>query len=94
MGRLSLGSVRLRASCQLVSTVDEQGAVLAKRRIADGLAGVTDLHALVARHAEDPGQVVVGLSWIVACWWGRCWPPATRSMGSTRWRQAATATGM
>jgi hypothetical protein len=68
MGRLSLGSVRLRASCQLVSTVDEQGVVLAKRRIADGLAGVTDLHALVARHAEDPGQVVVGLSWIVACW--------------------------
>jgi hypothetical protein len=41
--------------------LDEQGAVLAKRRIADGLAGVTDLHALVARHAEDPWQVVVGI---------------------------------
>jgi hypothetical protein len=36
--------------------LDEQGAVLAKRRIADRLAGVTDLHALVARRPEDPGH--------------------------------------
>jgi transposase len=41
--------------------LDEQGAVLAKRRIADGLGGVSELHALVARHAEDPEQVVVGI---------------------------------
>lgn len=41
--------------------LDEQGAVLAKRRITDGLGGVTELHALLARHAEDPSQVVVGI---------------------------------
>jgi transposase len=44
-----------------VCLLDEQGAVLAKRRIPDGLGGVAELHALVARHAEDPGQVVVGI---------------------------------
>jgi transposase len=35
--------------------------VLAKQRIPDGLGGVAELYALVARHAEDPGQVVVGI---------------------------------
>jgi transposase len=37
------------------------GQVLAARRIADGLAGVQKLHALVAAHAQDPAQVVVGM---------------------------------
>jgi transposase len=44
-----------------VCLLDEQGAVLAKRRITDGFCGVTELHALVAEHAEDPKQVVVGI---------------------------------
>jgi transposase len=35
--------------------------VLATRRVADGLAGVGALHALVATHAEDPAQVAVGI---------------------------------
>jgi transposase len=41
--------------------LDQGGAVLAARRIADGLAGVGELHALVAAHAQDPAQVVVGI---------------------------------
>jgi transposase len=41
--------------------LDQDGNLLAARRIADGLAGVGELHALVAVHAEDPGQVVVGI---------------------------------
>ena len=41
--------------------LDDHGAVLAKRRITDGLMGVTGLHALVACHAADPKQVVVGI---------------------------------
>jgi transposase len=41
--------------------LDEQGAVLAKRRITDGLNGVTELHTLLARHTDDPRQVVVGI---------------------------------
>jgi transposase len=41
--------------------LDELGAVLASRRIPDGLDGIAQLHALVAEHVEDPGQVVVGI---------------------------------
>ena len=41
--------------------LDQDGSVLAARRIADGLAGVGELHALVAAHAGDPAQVVVGI---------------------------------
>jgi transposase len=41
--------------------LDQEGSVLAARRITDGLAGVGELHALVAAHAEDPAQVVVGI---------------------------------
>jgi transposase len=41
--------------------LDQDGSVLAARRIADGLAGVGELHGLVAAHGEDPAQVVVGI---------------------------------
>jgi hypothetical protein len=49
--------------------LDRDGNLLVARRIADGLAGVGELHALVATHAEDSGQVVVGTA------------PVTRSSG-------------
>lgn len=41
--------------------LDELGAVLASRRIPDGLDGIAQLHALLAEHVEDPGEVVVGI---------------------------------
>jgi hypothetical protein len=41
--------------------LDEAGQVLAARRVADGLAGVGELHALVTAHAQEPGQVAVGI---------------------------------
>jgi len=41
--------------------LDQDGTVLAARRIADGLAGVAELHALVAAHAKNPTQVAVGI---------------------------------
>src|ERR1700736_5425020 len=41
--------------------LDETGTVLAKRRIAEGLEGVRLLHELVAAHAEEPGQAIVGI---------------------------------
>jgi transposase len=41
--------------------LDQDGSVLATRRIADGLAGVGELHTLVAAHAVDPAQVTVGI---------------------------------
>jgi transposase len=39
----------------------QDGSVLATRRIADGLAGVGELHALVAAHAEQPEEVAIGV---------------------------------
>lgn len=44
-----------------VCLVDEAGGVLAKRRIAEGLVGVGQLHALLAEYAEEPTLVVVGI---------------------------------
>jgi transposase len=41
--------------------LDQDGMVLAARRITDGLAGVGELHALVAAHAQDPVEVAVGI---------------------------------
>jgi hypothetical protein len=40
---------------------DEAGAVLAKRRIPEGIDGVRQLHALVSDHATEPADVVVGI---------------------------------
>ena len=37
------------------------GTVIATRRIADGLAGVQILHALLADHGGEPAEVVVGI---------------------------------
>ena len=44
-----------------ICVLDETGTVLTKRRIADGLEGVGQLHALVADHAAEPNQVVIGI---------------------------------
>ena len=41
--------------------LDRDGAVLATRRIPDGLEGVSVLHALVAEHVEEPAEAVVGI---------------------------------
>ena len=38
-----------------VCVLDERGMVLGRRRVRDGVAGVAELHALVAEHAEHPG---------------------------------------
>lgn len=44
-----------------VCVLDPAGEVLATGRIADGLEGTTRLHALLAGHAEDPAEVVIGI---------------------------------
>jgi len=44
-----------------VCLLDEQGKVLGKRRIPEGLEGVRRLHELIAEHFEEPDQVVVGI---------------------------------
>lgn len=44
-----------------VCLVDQAGTVLTKRRIEEGVAGVSELHRLVSEHAAEPSQVVVGI---------------------------------
>jgi len=44
-----------------VCVVNEEGTVLAKGRVPDGIEGVGRLHEMAADHAEDPVDVVVGI---------------------------------
>ncbi|MBP2451053.1 IS110 family RNA-guided transposase [Mycolicibacterium lutetiense] len=44
-----------------VHLMDAEGAKLAARRLPEGLAGIRGFHELVAAHAEDPDQVVIGI---------------------------------
>ena len=44
-----------------IHVMDADGARLASRRLPEGLAGVSGFHELVAAHAEEPSQVVVGI---------------------------------
>ena len=44
-----------------VCAIDEAGALLGKRRVPDGVEGVRQIHELLARHAEQPQEVVVGI---------------------------------
>lgn len=44
-----------------VCVLNEQGEVLARSKITDGLAGVRSLYELIGGHADDPGDVVVAI---------------------------------
>jgi len=41
--------------------MDEAGTVLGKRRVADSVEGLAELHELVGAHAEEPDEVAVGI---------------------------------
>jgi hypothetical protein len=68
---------------------DDSGRVLARRRLPEGLAGITALHELVAEYldpAGEPDQVLVGIETERGRGCRRCWPPVTSSIRSTRCR--------
>lgn len=44
-----------------VYLMNEAGERLVSRRLPEGLAGVRVLHELIAEHAQDPTQVVIGI---------------------------------
>ena len=44
-----------------VHVEDEQGGRLAGGRLAEGIEGLARFHELIAAHAEDPGEVVIGI---------------------------------
>ncbi len=54
-----------------IEILDESGVRLDRRRLPEGVEGVAQLHALVAEHADDAAQVVVGIEtdrglWVAA----------------------------
>ena len=54
-----------------IVVLDEAGARLARRRLPEGLLGIGQLHALLAEHASEPGEVVVAIEtdrglWVAA----------------------------
>ena len=44
-----------------VYLMNDTGDRLASQRLPEGLAGISRLHELIAEHAEDPAQVVIGI---------------------------------
>ena len=44
-----------------IHVMNADGRKLAARRLPEGVAGISALHALVAEHAEDPEDVLVGI---------------------------------
>jgi transposase len=54
-----------------VEVQDEAGTRLVRRPLPEGAAGVAQLHALIAEHVDEPGDVVVGIEtdrglWVAA----------------------------
>jgi transposase len=44
-----------------IHVMDADGTRLASRRLPEGLPGISGFHELVAAHAAEPGQVVIGI---------------------------------
>jgi transposase len=44
-----------------VHLMDESGVRLVSRRLPEGLAGIGEFHQLLARHAQEPEQVAIGI---------------------------------
>ena len=44
-----------------VHLMDDTGTRLASRRLSEGLAGMGEFHQLLARHGEEPDQIVIGI---------------------------------
>src|SRR6202045_1623036 len=53
-----------------VYLMDESGKRLASRRLPEGLAGISQLHELIAGRADEPEQVVVGIETDRGLWVG------------------------
>ncbi len=53
-----------------VYLMDEAGKRLGSRRLPEGLVGIRQLHELIATHAEEPEQGVVGIETDRGLWVG------------------------
>jgi transposase len=50
--------------------MNESGQRLASRRLPEGMSGIRGLHELVAAHAEEPDQAVIGIETDRGLWVG------------------------
>jgi transposase len=53
-----------------VCLMDQAGKRLASRRLPEGLTAIRQLHELIAEHAEEPDQVVIGIETDRGLWTG------------------------
>jgi transposase len=53
-----------------VYLMDEGGSRLASRRLPEGLTGIRQLHELIAQHAEQTDQVIIGIETDRGLWVG------------------------
>jgi transposase len=44
-----------------ICVLDADGEALAKARVPDGIEGVAELHGMLAAHAEEPEEVIIGI---------------------------------
>jgi transposase/transposase IS116/IS110/IS902 family protein len=84
-----------------VELVDESGWLLARRRLPEGLAGITTLHELIAEHLDptaEPDQVQVGIEsdrgpWVQALLASGYVVFAINPMQVARYRERHSASG-
>ena len=80
---------------------DDQGRVLARRRLPEGITGIAALHGLVADHLGDhdePGQVLVGIEtdrgpWVQALLAAGYQVWAVNPIQAARYRERHTSSG-
>jgi Transposase len=68
-----------------VCVMSQDGRVLGQRRVAHSVAGISELHALIAAHAGDGEPVVAGIEVdrgrvVTALLAAGCWPLVIRCM--------------
>lgn len=83
-----------------VALLDEEGRLLAARRLLEGVAGITMLHELIGEHsrAEEPPQVVVGIEtdrgpWVQALLAAGYLVYAVNPMSVARYRERHVTSG-
>jgi len=77
---------------------NEAGDKLAARRVPEGIGGIAILHELVAAHAPDPAEVVVGIEtdrglWVQALVEARYAIYAINPRAASRYRDRHTLSG-
>jgi transposase len=81
-----------------IVVLDESGTRLARKRLPEGLAGIGQLHALLAEHASDPAEVAIGIEtdrglWVAALVEAGYQVYAVNPFASSRYRDRHTVSG-